>query len=63
MQLSQKAIIEFKKIYLEEFKIELTDEDANKKGVDLLNFIRLIYRPIPKINENEYGNINTNPTK
>ena len=47
MQLSRKAIDDFKKIYFEEFKIELTDEEANKKGVELLEFIKLIYKPIP----------------
>lgn len=47
MQLSQKAITDFKKIYFEEFKVELTDEEANKKGLELLEFIKLIYKPIP----------------
>jgi len=47
MQLSRKAIDDFKKIYLEEFKVNLTDEEANKKGLELLNFIKLIYKPIP----------------
>lgn len=53
MQLSQKAIDDFKRIYLEEFKVRLTDEEANKKGVELLEFIKLIYKPIPILNENE----------
>lgn len=47
MQLSRKAIDDFKKIYFEEFKVELTDEEANVKGLDLLNFMKLIYKPIP----------------
>ena len=47
MQLSNKAIDDFKKIYFEEFRDELTDEEANKKGVELLEFIKLIYKPIP----------------
>lgn len=47
MQLSNKAIDDFKKIYFEEFRVELTDEEANKKGVELLEFIKLIYKPIP----------------
>ena len=47
MQLSRKAIIDFKKIYFDEFKVELADEEANIKGLELLNFIKLIYKPIP----------------
>lgn len=47
MHLSQKAIDDFKKIYFEEFKVELPDEEANVKGLELLNFIKLIYKPIP----------------
>ena len=47
MQLSRKAIDDFKKIYFEEFKIKLSDEEANKKGIELLTFIKLIYKPIP----------------
>lgn len=53
MQLSKRAINDFKRIYLAEFKVELTDEEANRKGVGLLELIKLIYRPIPKLNENE----------
>ena len=47
MQLSRKAIDDFKKIYLDKFKVELTDDEANKKGVKLLEFMKLIYKPIP----------------
>lgn len=47
MQLSRKAIEDFKKIYLEEFKVNLTDAEANKKGVRFLRFMKLIYKPIP----------------
>jgi len=47
MQLSRKAINDFKKIYFEEFKVELTNEETNKKGLELLEFIKLIYKPIP----------------
>lgn len=50
MRLSNKAINDFKKIYLEEFGIKLTDDETNQKGLRLLNFIKLIYRPIPTIN-------------
>lgn len=53
MQLSRKAIDDFKKIYFEEFKVELFDEEANKKGLELLEFIKLIYKPIPVDNQKQ----------
>ena len=48
MKLSQKAIDEFKVIYFKKFGVDLTDEQANELGVELLEFFKLIYRPIPK---------------
>lgn len=48
MRLSKKAIDEFKQIFQREFKVELSDEEANEKGLELLEFFRLIYKPIPK---------------
>lgn len=53
MKLSEKAIHDFKKIYSEEFRVELSDEEANSKGVELLNFVNLIYQPII-ITKNEH---------
>lgn len=46
--LSQKAINDFKKIWKEEFKEDLSDEKANAEGTKLLNLIKLISRPIQK---------------
>lgn len=48
MQLSAAAITDFKKIYEQRFGEVLSDEEANEKGLDLLRFMKLIYRPIPK---------------
>lgn len=45
MQLSKKAIEEFKKIYLKKFNVNLSDSDANRLGIELLNFVKLMYRP------------------
>jgi len=44
--LSKSAIKSFKDIYYQEFKIILSDEDANNKAKELLEFIKLIYKPI-----------------
>ena len=48
MQLSKKAIDEFKIIWKKEFKEDISDEKANRKGLELLRFMKLIYKPIPK---------------
>jgi len=52
MKLSKEAIDNFKKVYFEEFGVNLTDEDANERGLALLNFVSLIARPIPKESSN-----------
>lgn len=46
MQLSQNAINEFKEIYFTEFGEDISDVEANRKGLKLLNLIKLIYRPM-----------------
>lgn len=45
--LSKKALESFKKIYFQEFNVTLSDTDANEKAMNLLQFISLIYKPIP----------------
>lgn len=60
MRLSKEAITKFKEIYLAEFNVTLSDDEANSKGLDLLNFVKLIARPIPKdpkLNKNTYETI------
>ena len=47
-KLSKQAIQEFKEIYFKECRIKLNDNEANEKGLKLLNFMRLIYKPILK---------------
>lgn len=47
MQLSNEAIQEFKQIYKEEYGEEISDDEANKLGVNFLNFCRIIFRPLP----------------
>lgn len=51
MQLSKKAIDHYKKLFFEESKVMLTDEEANKQGVQLLRLMKLIYKPIPITNQ------------
>jgi len=47
VQLSKQAIEEFKKIYLNKFEDKISNSQANEFGVNLLEFFRLIYKPIP----------------
>lgn len=46
--LSKEAIEEFKKIWLEEFKEEISDEKAVELGTNLLTLFHHIYRPVKK---------------
>ena len=46
--LSDEALIEFKKIWLEEFGEEISDEKAAELGINLLTLFNHIYRPVPK---------------
>lgn len=48
VQLSKHAITTLKERYLAYFGIELSDEDANIKGLQLLQYLKIIYKPIPK---------------
>jgi hypothetical protein len=47
MALSKEAVEEFKKIYLEEFKEEISDAEAQELGENLISLFKIIYRTIP----------------
>jgi len=46
--LSKQAIADFQKIYLLEFGVELSNQDASEKAIKLLRLFKLIYQPVPK---------------
>jgi hypothetical protein len=46
--ISETALKEFKKLYVEEFKEEISDEQAIVLGTNLLTLFNHIYRPIKK---------------
>lgn len=46
--LSEKAIKEFKEIWLREFGEEISDKKALEEGIKLLNLFNAVYRPIKK---------------
>jgi hypothetical protein len=45
MKLSKEAIADFKKIYLEKRGVELSDEEADTMGWELLELMDLLLRP------------------
>jgi len=53
-RLSQKAIDDFKKVYFQQEGIKLSDDEANTKGLEVLEMAKLVFRDIPK---NEYEKI------
>lgn len=47
--LSQEAIKEFKELYLREYEIKLTDEQAVEYGTRLVRLVRAVYgKDLPK---------------
>jgi len=48
MGLSKEAIEEFKDIYHEEFKEEISDAEAQELEESLISLFKVIYRPVPR---------------
>ena len=46
MVLADTEIISFQKIYKDRFGIDLSKEDAYKKGISLLRLLAIVYRPM-----------------
>lgn len=49
MQLSEKNVSDFQKLYKTLYNIELSEEMAYEKGLSILNLVQLVYQPISKI--------------
>lgn len=58
--LSDKALEEFKQIWREQFKEDISDEKAAEEAINLLTMMDAIYRPIKKewVDEMESGEKN-----
>lgn len=52
MELSKKAIEEYKEIYQEEFGETLTDQETYEQASNLLRLFKVIYRPLPSEKNN-----------
>lgn len=50
--LNQKDLNEFKEIWFAEFGEEISNDVAEEQGLRLINLLKEIYRPMPKV-ENE----------
>lgn len=46
--ISNEHIKEFKRLYINRFKKELTDAEARDKASALVRFLKIIYKPMPK---------------
>ncbi len=43
MRLDKEAVEEFKKLYLQEYGVKLTDNQAMEYGIRLIRFVRVVY--------------------
>ena len=57
MQLSPKAIEDFKKIYREDYDIELADGEALVLATSFFNVMRVICRPLPADDCNDTADV------
>ena len=48
MVLSDENILKFQALYKSEFGMEISKEDAQKKGTKLLQLISIVYKPTTK---------------
>jgi hypothetical protein len=46
--ISEKELKKFKEIYKNRFGKDISDQEALKSATNLLNLMKLIYKPIPK---------------
>lgn len=62
--LCQQTITDFKKLYRQKEGVELSEEEAEVKALELLKFMRLVYRQLPDINQkNDHETNKTRPQK
>lgn len=54
--LVDKHISDFQKLYLEEFGISISQEEAAKRGSSLIELIHAIYKPVTKEDYKKYNN-------
>jgi hypothetical protein len=55
MKLSKKAIDEFKEIYFREFGQNITDEEAQVLGSNLISLFKIICRSVPEDTNSDFS--------
>jgi hypothetical protein len=48
MQLTKEDINKYKEIYRQEFGEDISDQEAFEQATNLINMMRVVYRPIKK---------------
>lgn len=48
MKIEPEDLKEFQRLWKEQFHLDLSNEEALEKATDLLEMMKVIYRPIPK---------------
>jgi hypothetical protein len=56
MRLTDKHISDFQKLYLEEYGVKLSEDEALERGIELIELVRTIYKPITKEEYKKYNN-------
>ena len=56
--ISDAALSDFKKIWLDEFGTEIPDEVAVEEAINLLTMFNTVYRPLKESDVDEYENDN-----
>jgi len=60
MELSKKAIEEYKEIYQREYGKTLTDQEAYEQASNLLRLFKVIYRSLPSEKEDKNSKYSCN---
>lgn len=61
--ISDEALLEFKRIWADEFEEEISDEVAMEEAVNFLTMFDAVYRPIKQEWIDEYEDENANGTE
>lgn len=51
--LSEESVEKFRELYRARFGEEISKDEAYERGTRLLNLVRLVYRPIPRADQND----------
>ena len=51
--ISKEILGKFKKLYKDKYDVDLTDEQTTKLANDLVNLMRVLLKPEPKVVKNE----------